>query len=1483
MKKILGLDLGTNSIGWAVITMDDKGNVMEKIKLGSRIIPMTQDILGKFESGVTESQTAERTRYRSVRRLIERSLKRRERLFRVLHTMGFLPPHFDKALGWNKNESKTYGKFLNIDEEPKVAWERNKDGKMQFVFMDSFEEMLADFREHSPLSLEDKKVPLDWTLYYLRNKALTRKVSKEELAWILLSFNQKRGYYQLRGEEEEEDVTKRVEFVETTVERVEETGRKQKGDTWYDLHLAIGKVYRRSSKTPLFDWKGKKIELILTTEYESDGVTPKKDKEGNEKYSIRVPKEDDWTLRKKRTEKNIETSGKHVGTFIYEQLRREPDTKIRGNFVHTIERKYYKNELRAILQKQVEFHPELRDEKVLTACIEELYPKNEAHRKSLANKDMTYFLLDDLIFYQRPLKSKKGLIDNCPYEKRWTTDQETGEVKEFVVKCIAKSNPYYQEFRLHQFVSNLRFWDRETDTEVTQNLLPTEEDYVRLFDFLNDRKEINQDVLLKDFFGIKKPKGKDAVFPIRWNYAEEKEKTYPCNETRHEMLKALKKAGLTAEYIDTREKEYALWHLLYSVDNKAEIEGALRKKHLGEDFVQAFANVKPFKKEYGAFSEKAIKKMLPLMRRGSQWSLDAIDVKTRQRIDEYLAGSLDEKLYEKMRSERYPLTKVEDFRALPTWLAGYVVYGRHSEAKEIEKWSTPDDLKAYIRRFKQHSMRNPIVEQIVLETLRTVHSIWEEQGEIDEIHVEMGRDMKNTAEKRKKMSETIQRNEATNLRIKHMLMELKNQQIPEVRTYSPSQQDILRIYEEGALASLKPEDSDYEEITKISNMAQPTASELKRYILWLEQRYTSPYTGRIIPLSRLFTTDYEIEHVIPRSRFFDDSMSNKVICETEVNKVKGNMLAYEFIKKHGGEVIETAYSGNVTVLKIEDFERLVAEHYPKLTTKRKKLLMEDIPSDFIQRQLNDTRYISRFVKSLLSNVVREEGEEEATSKHVIVCAGGVTDRLKKDWGLNDVWNDIVYPRFERLNQLTKSDAFGTWENKDGKRVFQTKMPLELQKGFQKKRIDHRHHAMDALVIACATRNIVNYLNNESAGDAKKRDDLKRALCGEKGLIRKPWDTFTQDAKEALRNTVVSFKNYIRVINKATNYYEHYNEDGKKQLTPQKGDAQWAIRKPLHKATVFGRVNLRRKETVSLAKALKNVKNIVDKELRQHIIELIGRHYTEKQLQVYFKNEQFKFKGKDVSKVEVWSFSDDKEPMVATRNPVDISFNERTISQITDTGIQKILLNFLSAKGGDPKQAFTPEGLQELNENIAQFNGGKAHKPIKKVRLFEPLGLKYGVGETSAKQKKFVEAQKGTNLYFAIYEDKEGKRYFETIPLSVVVERLKQGYSAVPITNEAGFALRFTLSPEELVYVPTEEERQSQPRIDLLDNSRIYKMVSSTGYTCHFLPYAVANIIYNKVEFEAMNKIGRALTGEMIKDICWKLEVDRLGNITKIIR
>ena len=1521
MKRILGLDLGTNSIGWALIEQNFEEKQGKILGLGSRIIPMDQGSLGEFERGNSISQTAERTGFRGVRRLRERHLLRRERLHSVLNILGFLPKHYAECLDFEKH----FGQFIN-DSEPKLVYRFNDEtGKTEFLFQKSFDEMLSEFSKEQPLLVANgKKVPYDWTIFYLRKKALNHRIEREELAWLLLNFNQKRGYYQLRGEEEEEAPNKLVEFHSLLVTKVEDSGdRKNKDEIWYNVFLENGWIYRRTSKIPL-DWVGKTKEFIVTTDLNEDGSI-KTDKDGKEKRSFRAPQADDWTLIKKKTEFEIEQSNKTVGCYIYETLLNTPGQKIKGKLVRTIERKFYRDELRQILAKQKSFHPELQDKSLYLACIEELYKTNENHRSTISEKDFTHLFINDIIFYQRPLKSKKSLISDCRYESRSYLDKE-GQIAKVPVKCIAKSHPLFQEFRLWQFLANLRIFQKTkevggkllSDVDVTEDFLKTEADWVHLFDWMNDRKEIDQKAFLKyPAFGLKR-----SAELFRWNYVEDK--VYPANETRAQILFRLSKLSVVPEGFLTNESEEELWHILYSIQDKAEIEKALatfaNKHELGSDFSEHFRKFTPFKQDYGSYSAKAIKKLLPLMRRGKYWNPDEISTESRQRINaitERLKSiGYDHKKIAEVIDDEIPkqvlksfIDCADPFKGLSTYQACYVVYGRHSEEGEVVRWLKPSDIEKFLQNtFKQHYLRNPIVEKVISESLRVVADIWNYYGQgemnfFDEIHIELGREMKNPADKRKWMTATISENENTNLRIKALLTEMFNDRsIENVRPNSPGQQEILKLYEEGALLSALEIPDD---VLRISRTGQPSQAELVRYKLWLEQKYRSPYTGEIIPLAKLFTPAYEIEHIIPQSRFFDDSFSNKVICEAEVNKDKDNKTAYEYICDESGKIIELNFGKTVKLFSIEAYEDFIKNNYSGNKGKMKRLLMDDIPDSFINRQLNDTRYISKFVKNLLSNIVREEGELETTSKNLASSNGSITTMLKTDWGLHEIWSELVQPRFERLNELTKSKDFGDWINKEGKRVFQTRMPFELQKGFNKKRIDHRHHAMDALVIACATRNHINYLNNEYA-KSEKRYDLRASLCYKnkagdnenyKWTFTKPWETFTRDAKEKLSGTIVSFKQNIRVINKSTNWYQKLQHDEKGTLKKifvkqSKGD-NWAIRKPLHKDTVAGLVELRFKKTVSLSTALDQWEMIADKPLRNKIRELVKNGADKKQILKYFKSNDNKLNGTDISKVTLY-FIDRSN--VASRVKIDENFNSATIQNITDSGIQKILTDHLvkynERKEGKviehPELAFSADGIDELNKNIVSLNNGKQHQPVYTVRKFEPLGNKFSVGSKGNKKSKFVEAAKGTNLFFAIYLDENGKRNYESVPLNIVIERQKQGLASVPDENEKGSRILFDLSPNNLVFVPTQEESENILGVDFSNLSseqvkRIYKMVSSTGTTCFFSRNDIAVPIWNKNEFSQLNKMEKTIDGVMIKEVCWKLKVSRLGRIIEVIK
>ena len=1478
-KKILGLDLGTNSIGWALINQNTETQKKEIIKLGARIIPMSEDILGKFDSGVTESDTAARTGFRGVRRLRERHLLRRERLHRVLNILNFLPEHYTKQIDFEKR----LGQYVK-ESEPKIAYRYNEELKtFEFVYKKAFNEMVDDFKKFQPELFENgKKIPFDWTIYYLRKKALTQKIDKEELAWLLLNFNQKRGYFQLRGEEEEEKSNKLVEFHSLKIVDVVDSGdRKGKEEIWYNVHLENGWIYRRTSKVPL-DWVGKTKDFIVTTDLNEDGSI-KKDKDGKEKRSFRAPAEGDWTLEKKRKEFLIGQSGKTVGVYIYDTLLQNPKQKINGSLVRVIERKFYKGELKQILECQQNHHPELKNKVLYKKCLEELYKHNEAHRNSNEEKDFVNLFLNDIIFYQRPLKSKKSLISDCKFESRPIKDKD-GKLKKNIdgtqvmkpIKCIAKSHPYFQEFRLWQWLKNLSIHEKVTDIDVTDKFLSTEEEWISLFEWLNNRKDVDHKALLT--FLCKPLKLKASNF--RWNYvydaSKDESKKYPCNRTRNVIISKLGEEKCKAFL--TQENEIKIWELLYSINTKEETEKALSENISRElkkegsanqsiysllitngfdkDEIEALQKANLDEKDYGSFSAKAIKKLLPLMRMGKYWDEANIHPQTKLRIEKIINAEYDNSIKDRVRTKAINLTSINDFKGLPLWLTSYIVYDRHSEEGEIKKWKSIQDLENYLEEFKQHSLRNPIVEQVITETLRVVKDIWKIHGNgaenfFDEIHIELGREMKNPADIRNEMTRRNTENENTNLRIKSLLAEMMNDHsIENVRPHSPSQQEILRIYEDGVINSGIDIEDD---ILKISKTAQPSKSDLVRYKLWLEQKYRSPYTGVVIPLSKLFTPAYEIEHIIPQSRHFDDSFTNKVICEAEVNKLKDNKLGLEFIKANYGQIVPTAFGKSVTIFTVEAYEKFVKDYYANSRGKMKKLLLEEVPEQMIERQMNDTRYISKVVKNLLSNIVRAENNDDGTTSiNVLSSNGQITSMLKQDWGLNDVWNEIIAPRFERLNAMTNSNNFGAINEKTGK--FLPTVPLELSKGFTKKRIDHRHHALDALVIACVTRNHINYLNNQNALEKnkskeekqQKREDLRTILClkkynegsekNYKWTFKKPWESFTQEAKEQLLTTLVCFKQNLRVINKTVNKYERWKENNgvfEKVIEKQTKGESWAIRKPMHKDTVSGKVELRRIKVP---------------------------------------------KGKILT---------------ATRKFLDASFDLKTIESITDTGIQKILKNYLKAKGDNAELAFSAEGIEDLNQNIEIYNDGKSHQPITKVRVFE-LGSKFQIGQNGNKKDKYVEAAKGTNLFFAIYQDANGKRSYDSIPFNEVVESQKLSAGSkekpmsVPLKNEKGDSLLFDLSPNDLVFMPNEEEKEN-PSVVNFNNfkkeqlQRIYKIVSFTGNRLYGIQFNVSKSIYEKTEYTQLNKMETSIEKASLKEYCWKLQVNRVGQITKIIR
>lgn len=235
---------------------------------------------------------------------------------------------------------------------------------------------------------------------------------------------------------------------------------------------------------------------------------------------------------------------------------------------------------------------------------------------------------------------------------------------------------------------------------------------------------------------------------------------------------------------------------------------------------------------------------------------------------------------------------------------------------------------------------------------------------------------------------------------------------------------------------------------------------------------------------------------------------------------------------------------------------------------------------------------------------------------------------------------------------------------------------------------------------------------------------------------------------------------------------------------------------------------------------------------------------------------------------------------AVRKPLDESFTPKAIENITDQGIQKILKRHLEACDNDPHKAFSPEGLEAMNRNIQTLNDGKPHQPIYSVRKYEK-GEKFAVGQTGNKATKFVEAARGTNLFFAVFQQEklikktgeiQRSRFCYTIPLNVMIDCQKQ-YGSYWRNNVEAYLKGQALVPEDLTLLFI----LSPNDLILLPSGEVYRVVSFTGNRLYALPMTVARCIVDKKEFTPLNKTEFTDDGVSIKEVCVPLKVDRLGN------
>ncbi len=1420
--KVLGLDLGTNSVGHALVTKKyEEDSVLpasiEIIDANSRIVPprsAAKDPLVDYLKGAKQKSTAsERRGFRSMRRRYGRFILRRERLFRVLHELAWLPEHMENALDFEKHLGRfkvQNDKSLKVEpidktvQAPTMQW----NGK-EFVFPQAFDAMLADFAVPAGTLISH-----DWVIYYLRNKALVEKLSNEELAYVISAFNTKRGYYQ-RGrnnEDKTEDANKLTYTIEPTIvekREIIDDDELPKGIKNKNMLLVLDCQSRlkdaRGNAKPLcfyFDkFKDRTFSVMNVGDKIANVVVEEiieEDDDGNNILKSQ-PKcfIDAWLYKKTRAAESLASSGKTLGATIYDMLKEtvlSGDIRIVGGVFGTINRKHYVDELRKILETQVQWHPELKDAGTLKKVAAALYPKNPDHQAKRTGKNQTLidFIIEDVVFYQRPLKTKKSLIDKCELESRGNNKRP----------CAAISNPIAQEFRVLQFVSNLKVLD-EYGEDWTASFLGTPEKYQALYELLISKKEqkfgesFNKE-LIKIAIGDNKKKLLVAdnveltAQKIKTNFDEVK--SVKLNYTRAEIAKHFKKLFGNWQWNLNNDQEYALWHLCYSVSDPIELEKGLKKFAIKyaeifagtqispEEFAKEFKKIEPFEEGYSAYSEKALKKMLPLMRPKFDW--ESVPASAQMRIDAFLNYRLENadedarEEHEDLRNYlakqgRVAITARSEFYGLQPWLAKLLVYG-HATADDGEKWVCGNDIRKFIsnsdkKGFRAGTLRNPIVESIALESLRVVADIVDKYGVPDEIHIELGRELNATAEQRKKTKERNDKNE-----------------------------DARKKAEEECKKYIRDKGSN-EKLAKL----------VERYLLWEEQEHRDPYVrdDRKINLSEALNGElYQVDHIVPYSKYNNDSRDNKVLTIAEVNKAKSNRTGMQFIKEMDGASV-----GGNAIYSVAEYRNNIHKFFWRNKRKQELLLSEIVPEGFQSAQLNNTRYITKFVAKQLSKLVRGNDKDGgAISKNIVVVSGGITDRLKNDWGLGNaasgVWNQLMRERVRNVygNAIRQEDgSFSNGVDDDGKCHIDEDAHDKTGKGGLK-RIDHRHHALDAIVIASCDRRHVQNINRENAqAFFKQGENQKREFAP-------PCKNFAEIVKDALANKVVSIKGNNRVFTGNTSYIATYQ--GRKKKYEHKKQSGFVIRRRLHEDTCWGLVD---ENKVSLRINLENLGN--------------------------------------------------------AKTAADKKSVSKKINKCNDNVVKSILNRHLLNKG-DLSLAFSPNGIEEMNAEIVRDGNaltpkGKPHKAIKYFHIVEDKGAGFTVSKLKFKPTKVAYGAKGGNLKYLCFR-KDCKWNFEIVDLRISIDSILNSRD-IKQSNSGKFC--FAIRPDDLIYWPEEAKQNEIPTLETIDLKRVFKVRKFANNGLFVDPVNLATPLLKK-EVELYIAKSQKF---------YPLTSDRLGNITGI--
>ncbi|MBI9069014.1 MAG: type II CRISPR RNA-guided endonuclease Cas9 [Salinivirgaceae bacterium] len=914
-------------------------------------------------------------------------------------------------------------------------------------------------------------------------------------------------------------------------------------------------------------------------------------------------KESDGTVKKAIADINEAKGEKTLGQYFYEKYCN--GEKIRNQYTHRDE--HYLQEFKEICQVQ----------NLPTEFVGQL---------------------QKAIFYQRPLKSQKGLVGKCPFEPNKP-------------RC-AVSHPAFEEYRMLCFVNNIKI--KTPDDEKLRILNNDEKLKIKALFFRKSKEHFDFEDIAKQLA----PKKQYKYYKDREKNPEDYLLNYHMKTTvsgcpvsaRFASLFGDDWKDLKIKYIREKDGKTSsidindVWHVLFTFDSDEKLtEFAQNRLKLDKDNIKEFLKIH-LKQDYGSLSLKAINKILPFLREGLIYSHAVFLANMEAAIPQDIWANNENKkiirdeIHEIIKNQNEEKQVLEVVNGMiKTCRTNNWVWSNEAESdfhNDLEakikasygenRWqqfetAKKDRISQNAKNLFKINMQKKMGQgdfakvQRIDERVKTFISdhfaisngslekiyhpsaidVYKEPIKGDDGKLYLGSPM--VASVRNPMA----------MRALHQLRKLINELIRQdsidetTKVNIEMARDLKNSNERKALQSwqrdretLRKEYAERikEYFTKDGRNLEPTDEDLLKYQLWEEQERMCLYTGEPINVSDFLGADpkFDIEHTIPRSQSFDNSQENKTLCSSRFNReVKRNKIPTQLanhldilsrIEKWKEKLEEL----NVKIQKLKKVSPTDKDAKDRLIQNRHKLSIEhnywknkyqrftmyDVPEGFKNSQLVDIGIITKYSRMYLNTLFNK----------VYTVKGSTVADFRKLWGLQDA--DI-----------------------------------------NKARINHIHHCVDAITIACISKQ--NYEN--LAKFYHDWEELHHAGVNSKPQVNKPWETFSQDVK-AIENEVLISHHTPDNLPKQSK--KKLRKRGKIQLNKkgepiyQQGDT---VRGSLHKETFYGAIkkeitnkNGEKEEKVLyvVRKSIENIKKSeVDKIVDEVIKEKVKQAIKEKTLEI----------------------------------------------------------------------------------------------------------------------------------------------------------------------------------------------------------------------------------------------------------------------------